>query len=99
MAKSECVLFSAGLTCQHVSQAVDVPHVKRVVAQSVWSVCAECLKERRVSDAEPGAPSDIWLCLKCGFQVSMCAQFAQVQFLKDVLWILVCLASHYRGTV
>nr|XP_054484954.1 ubiquitin carboxyl-terminal hydrolase 45 isoform X3 [Agelaius phoeniceus] len=58
----------SGLTCQHVSQAVDVPHVKRAVAQSVWSVCAECLKERRLSDAEPGAPSDIWLCLKCGFQ-------------------------------
>ncbi|KAM3675995.1 ubiquitin carboxyl-terminal hydrolase 45 isoform 3-T4 [Ammospiza maritima maritima] len=58
----------SGLTCQHVSQAVDVPHVKRAVAQSVWSVCAECLRERRLSDAEPGAPSDIWLCLKCGFQ-------------------------------
>ncbi|XP_041270764.1 ubiquitin carboxyl-terminal hydrolase 45 isoform X1 [Onychostruthus taczanowskii] len=58
----------SGLTCQHVGQAVDVHHVKRAVAQSVWSVCAECLKERRLSDAEPGAPSDIWLCLKCGFQ-------------------------------
>ncbi|XP_063245769.1 ubiquitin carboxyl-terminal hydrolase 45 isoform X2 [Prinia subflava] len=58
----------SGLTCQHVSQAVDVHHVKRAVAQSVWSVCAECLKERRMSDGEPVAPSDIWLCLKCGFQ-------------------------------
>uniref|UniRef100_A0A8C0E9Q8 Ubiquitin carboxyl-terminal hydrolase n=1 Tax=Bubo bubo TaxID=30461 RepID=A0A8C0E9Q8_BUBBB len=62
------VLFSLGLTCQHVSQAVDVHHVKRVVAQSVWSICAECLKERRMSDGEPVAPSDIWLCLKCGSQ-------------------------------
>ncbi|KFZ54192.1 Ubiquitin carboxyl-terminal hydrolase 45, partial [Podiceps cristatus] len=58
----------SGLTCQHVSQAVDVHHVKRAVAQSVWSICAECLKERRMSDGEPVAPSDIWLCLKCGFQ-------------------------------
>uniref|UniRef100_A0A8C0ECS4 Ubiquitin carboxyl-terminal hydrolase n=1 Tax=Bubo bubo TaxID=30461 RepID=A0A8C0ECS4_BUBBB len=58
----------SGLTCQHVSQAVDVHHVKRVVAQSVWSICAECLKERRMSDGEPVAPSDIWLCLKCGSQ-------------------------------
>uniref|UniRef100_A0A8C3UEE9 Ubiquitin carboxyl-terminal hydrolase n=1 Tax=Catharus ustulatus TaxID=91951 RepID=A0A8C3UEE9_CATUS len=58
----------SGLTCQHVSQAVDVHHVKRAVAQSVWSVCAECLKERRMSDGEPVAPSDIWLCLKCGSQ-------------------------------
>ncbi|XP_074902761.1 ubiquitin carboxyl-terminal hydrolase 45 [Buteo buteo] len=58
----------SGLTCQHVSQAVDVHHVKRAVAQSVWSICAECLKERRMSDGEPVAPSDIWLCLKCGSQ-------------------------------
>ncbi|NXA43608.1 UBP45 hydrolase, partial [Eudromia elegans] len=58
----------AGLTCQHVSQAVDVHHVKRAVAQSVWSICSECLKERRMSDGEPVAPSDVWLCLKCGSQ-------------------------------
>ncbi|NXU73303.1 UBP45 hydrolase, partial [Oreotrochilus melanogaster] len=58
----------SGLTCQHVGQAVDVHHVKRAVAQSVWSICAECLKERRMSDGEPVAPSDIWLCLKCGSQ-------------------------------
>ncbi|NXI36333.1 UBP45 hydrolase, partial [Galbula dea] len=58
----------SGLTCQHVSQAVDVHHVKRAVAQSIWSICAECLKERRMSDGEPVAPSDIWLCLKCGSQ-------------------------------
>ncbi|NXS07225.1 UBP45 hydrolase, partial [Neodrepanis coruscans] len=58
----------SGLTCQHVSQAVDVHHVKRAVAQSIWSICAECLRERRMSDGEPVAPSDIWLCLRCGFQ-------------------------------
>ncbi|XP_053917348.1 ubiquitin carboxyl-terminal hydrolase 45 isoform X2 [Cuculus canorus] len=58
----------SGLTCQHVSQAVDVHHVKRVVAQTVWSICGECLKERRMSDGEPVAPTDIWMCLKCGSQ-------------------------------
>ncbi|XP_065587121.1 ubiquitin carboxyl-terminal hydrolase 45 isoform X1 [Cyrtonyx montezumae] len=62
------VSYSLGLTCQHVSQAVDVHHVKRAVAQSIWSICSECLKERRMSDGEPVAPSDIWLCLKCGSQ-------------------------------
>lgn len=72
------MLFSLGLTCQHVSQAVDVHHVKRAVAQSVWSICAECLKERRMSDGEPVAPSDIWLCLKCGSQVSIRCQFMEV---------------------
>ncbi|KAJ7341779.1 hypothetical protein JRQ81_007014 [Phrynocephalus forsythii] len=58
----------AGLTCQHVSQAVDVHNVKRAVAQNVWSICTECLKERRIYDGEPIMPSDIWLCLKCGMQ-------------------------------
>ncbi|KAM9154451.1 ubiquitin carboxyl-terminal hydrolase 45 isoform 1-T2 [Pangshura tecta] len=58
----------AGLTCQHVSQAVDVHHVKRAVAQNVWSICSECLKERRINDGDPMIPSDIWLCLKCGSQ-------------------------------
>nr|XP_060609066.1 ubiquitin carboxyl-terminal hydrolase 45 [Anolis sagrei ordinatus] len=58
----------AGLTCQHVSQAVDVRNVKRAVAQNLWSVCTECLKERRICDGEPVMPSDIWLCLKCGIQ-------------------------------
>ncbi|XP_069707242.1 ubiquitin carboxyl-terminal hydrolase 45 isoform X2 [Phaenicophaeus curvirostris] len=58
----------SGLTCQHVSQAVDVHHVKKAVAQTVWSICGECLKERRMSDGEPVAPSDIWMCLKCGSQ-------------------------------
>uniref|UniRef100_G1KK25 Ubiquitin carboxyl-terminal hydrolase n=1 Tax=Anolis carolinensis TaxID=28377 RepID=G1KK25_ANOCA len=58
----------AGLTCQHVSQAVDVHNVKRTVAQNLWLVCTECLKERRICDGEPVMPSDIWLCLKCGIQ-------------------------------
>ncbi|NXF94069.1 UBP45 hydrolase, partial [Eubucco bourcierii] len=58
----------SGLTCQHVSQAVDVPRVKRAVAQSVWAICAECLRERRMSEGEPLAPADVWLCLKCGSQ-------------------------------
>ncbi|XP_007428833.1 ubiquitin carboxyl-terminal hydrolase 45 [Python bivittatus] len=57
-----------GLTCQHVSQAVDVHHVKRAVAQNVWSICSECLKERRIYNGEPVMPSDIWLCLRCGIQ-------------------------------
>uniref|UniRef100_A0ACB8GCD1 Ubiquitin carboxyl-terminal hydrolase 45 n=1 Tax=Sphaerodactylus townsendi TaxID=933632 RepID=A0ACB8GCD1_9SAUR len=57
-----------GLTCQHVSQAIDVHHVKKAVAQNVWSVCSECLKERRICDGEPVMPADIWLCLKCGAQ-------------------------------
>lgn len=61
---------SIGLTCQHVSQAVDVHNVKRAVAQNVWSICSECLKERRICDGEPVMPSDIWLCLKCGTQVN-----------------------------
>ncbi|XP_029451230.1 ubiquitin carboxyl-terminal hydrolase 45 isoform X2 [Rhinatrema bivittatum] len=58
----------AGLTCQHVSRAVDVNRVKKAVAQNVWSICSECLKERRTSQGEPVSPTDIWLCLKCGHQ-------------------------------
>uniref|UniRef100_A0A2K6GTG4 Ubiquitin carboxyl-terminal hydrolase n=1 Tax=Propithecus coquereli TaxID=379532 RepID=A0A2K6GTG4_PROCO len=58
----------AGLTCQHVSHAISVNHVKRAVAENVWSVCSECLKERRFCDGQPVLPSDIWLCLRCGFQ-------------------------------
>uniref|UniRef100_A0A8C3RX23 Ubiquitin carboxyl-terminal hydrolase n=1 Tax=Chelydra serpentina TaxID=8475 RepID=A0A8C3RX23_CHESE len=64
----QIVSYSIGLTCQHVSQAVDVHHVKRAVAQNVWSICSECLKERRINDGDPVIPSDIWLCLKCGSQ-------------------------------
>ncbi|XP_044244791.2 ubiquitin carboxyl-terminal hydrolase 45 isoform X2 [Ursus arctos] len=58
----------AGFTCQHVSHAISVSHVKKAIAENVWSVCSECLKERRFCDGRPVLPSDIWLCLKCGFQ-------------------------------
>ncbi|OCT80440.1 ubiquitin carboxyl-terminal hydrolase 45 isoform X2 [Xenopus laevis] len=57
-----------GLTCHHVSQAVDVNHVKRAVSQAVWSVCTECMKERRAKDGELVVPVEVWLCLKCGHQ-------------------------------
>ncbi|XP_069091644.1 ubiquitin carboxyl-terminal hydrolase 45 isoform X2 [Pleurodeles waltl] len=58
----------AGLTCQHVGQAVDVNQVKRSLGQNVWCICWDCLRERRTSDGEPVAPTDVWLCLKCGHQ-------------------------------
>ncbi|EHB09502.1 Ubiquitin carboxyl-terminal hydrolase 45 [Heterocephalus glaber] len=58
----------AGLTCQHVSHAVSVNHVKKAITENLWSVCSECLKERRFYDGQSVLPSDIWLCLKCGFQ-------------------------------
>ncbi|KAM5163770.1 ubiquitin carboxyl-terminal hydrolase 45 isoform 2-T3 [Mantella aurantiaca] len=57
-----------GLTCHHVSQAVDVIQVKKAVSQNVWSSCIDCVKERRMKDGEPVAPADVWLCLKCGHQ-------------------------------
>ncbi|XP_035880403.1 ubiquitin carboxyl-terminal hydrolase 45 isoform X3 [Phyllostomus discolor] len=60
--------IAVGFTCQHVSHAVNVNHVKKAIAENVWSVCSECLKERRFYDGQPVLPSDIWLCLKCGFQ-------------------------------
>ncbi|KAM6181757.1 ubiquitin carboxyl-terminal hydrolase 45 [Erethizon dorsatum] len=60
--------ITVGLTCQHVSHAVSVNHVKKAIAENPWSVCSECLKERRFYDGQPVLPSDIWLCLKCGFQ-------------------------------
>ncbi|XP_060987545.1 ubiquitin carboxyl-terminal hydrolase 45 isoform X3 [Dama dama] len=59
---------AVGLTCQHISHAVSVHHVKKAVAENLRSVCLECLKERRSCDGPPGLPPDIWLCLKCGFQ-------------------------------
>ncbi|XP_048209734.1 ubiquitin carboxyl-terminal hydrolase 45 isoform X2 [Perognathus longimembris pacificus] len=58
----------AGLTCQHVSHAVSVNHVKKAIAENLWSVCSECLRERRFCDGQPVLPSDVWLCLKCGYQ-------------------------------
>ncbi|KAM9316627.1 ubiquitin carboxyl-terminal hydrolase 45 [Gastrophryne carolinensis] len=57
-----------GLTCHHVQQAVDVHQVKRAVSQNVWSTCEDCIKERRMKDGEPIAPTDVWLCFKCGHQ-------------------------------
>ncbi|XP_036915617.1 ubiquitin carboxyl-terminal hydrolase 45 isoform X2 [Sturnira hondurensis] len=57
-----------GFTCQHVTHAVNVNHVKKAIAENLWSVCSECLKERRFYDGQPVLSSDIWLCLKCGFQ-------------------------------
>uniref|UniRef100_I3MRT2 Ubiquitin carboxyl-terminal hydrolase n=1 Tax=Ictidomys tridecemlineatus TaxID=43179 RepID=I3MRT2_ICTTR len=60
--------IAGGLTCQHVSHAVSVNHVKRAVAENLWSVCSECLKERRFYEGQPVLSSDTWLCLKCGFQ-------------------------------
>ncbi|XP_065744828.1 ubiquitin carboxyl-terminal hydrolase 45 isoform X4 [Phocoena phocoena] len=58
----------AGFTCQHVSNAISVNHVKKAIVENLWSVCLECLKERKFYDGQPVLPSDIWLCLKCGFQ-------------------------------
>ncbi|XP_031730277.1 ubiquitin carboxyl-terminal hydrolase 45 isoform X2 [Anarrhichthys ocellatus] len=59
----------SGLTCQHVSKAVDLSSVKKSVVSSMWLVCSECLKERTMIDGEPAASHDILVCLKCGFQV------------------------------
>ncbi|XP_030250178.1 ubiquitin carboxyl-terminal hydrolase 45 [Sparus aurata] len=58
----------SGLTCQHVSKAVDLNSVKKSVLSSVWLMCSECLKERTMIDGEPAASHDIVVCLKCGFQ-------------------------------
>ncbi|KAM4866007.1 ubiquitin carboxyl-terminal hydrolase 45 isoform 2-T2 [Thomomys bottae] len=58
----------AGLTCQHISRAVSVNHVKKAIAENLWSVCSECLRERRFCDGQPVLSSDVWLCLKCGYQ-------------------------------
>ncbi|XP_065744827.1 ubiquitin carboxyl-terminal hydrolase 45 isoform X3 [Phocoena phocoena] len=59
---------AVGFTCQHVSNAISVNHVKKAIVENLWSVCLECLKERKFYDGQPVLPSDIWLCLKCGFQ-------------------------------
>lgn len=64
-------VFFTGLTCQHVSKAVDLNSVKKTVLSSVWFVCSDCLKERPVIDSDPGASKDIVVCLKCGFQVNL----------------------------
>lgn len=64
-----CIVIFTGLTCQHVSKAVDLNSVKKTVLSTVWFVCSDCLKERTMIDSEPGASNDIVVCLKCGFQV------------------------------
>ncbi|XP_034031317.1 ubiquitin carboxyl-terminal hydrolase 45 [Thalassophryne amazonica] len=58
----------SGLTCQHVSKAVDLTSVKKAVSSSLWLVCSECLKERTMIDGELAAFHEILVCLKCGFQ-------------------------------
>ncbi|XP_006865905.1 PREDICTED: ubiquitin carboxyl-terminal hydrolase 45 [Chrysochloris asiatica] len=60
--------IAVALICQHVSHAISVNHVKKAVAENLWSVCSECLKQRKFCDGQPVLTSDIWLCLKCGFQ-------------------------------
>lgn len=57
-----------GLTCQHVSRAVDLSSVKKAVTGSLWSVCSDCLKERNMLEGESAGAHDILVCLKCGFQ-------------------------------
>ncbi|KAL7842947.1 hypothetical protein SRHO_G00246360 [Serrasalmus rhombeus] len=59
---------SAGLTCQHVSKAVELNSVKKAVTGSPWSVCLDCMKERDVLEMEQVGTHDIRVCLKCGFQ-------------------------------
>ncbi|KAM3931965.1 ubiquitin carboxyl-terminal hydrolase 45 [Leptodactylus fuscus] len=66
-----------GLTCHHVSRAVDVTRVKKAVSQSVWSTCTECMKERRTKDGEFAPSVDVWLCLKCGHQGCSAASESQ----------------------
>ncbi|KAL0984660.1 hypothetical protein UPYG_G00144850 [Umbra pygmaea] len=58
----------SGLTCQHVSKAVDLSSVKKAVTSSMWSTCSDCLRERTMVDGEPISAHDILVCLKCGFQ-------------------------------
>lgn len=58
----------SGLTCQHVSKAVDLNSVKKSVLSSVWLVCSECLKERSLIDGEAVGSHEILVCLNCGFQ-------------------------------
>uniref|UniRef100_A0A8C1L6E8 Ubiquitin carboxyl-terminal hydrolase n=1 Tax=Cyprinus carpio TaxID=7962 RepID=A0A8C1L6E8_CYPCA len=57
-----------GLTCQHVSRAVDLSSVKKAVTGNLWSVCSDCLKERNMLEGETAGAHDILVCLKCGFQ-------------------------------
>ncbi|XP_057689914.1 ubiquitin carboxyl-terminal hydrolase 45 isoform X3 [Corythoichthys intestinalis] len=58
----------SGLTCQHVTRAVELNSVKKSVLSSLWWVCCDCLKERTMINNEPPGFQDILVCLKCGFQ-------------------------------
>ncbi|XP_077455383.1 ubiquitin carboxyl-terminal hydrolase 45 isoform X2 [Stigmatopora argus] len=58
----------SGLTCQHVTKAVELNSMKKSVLSSLWWVCCDCLKERTMINSEPTAFQDILVCLKCGFQ-------------------------------
>ncbi|XP_076837242.1 ubiquitin carboxyl-terminal hydrolase 45 [Brachyhypopomus gauderio] len=58
----------SGLTCQHVSKGVELSSVKKAVVGSLWSVCADCMRERDVINTEQADAHDILVCLKCGFQ-------------------------------
>ncbi|XP_066512494.1 ubiquitin carboxyl-terminal hydrolase 45-like [Hoplias malabaricus] len=58
----------SGLTCQHVSKAVELNSVKKAVTGSLWSVCSDCMKERDAVEMEQVGSHDIRVCLKCGFQ-------------------------------
>uniref|UniRef100_A0AAR2KRL3 Ubiquitin carboxyl-terminal hydrolase n=1 Tax=Pygocentrus nattereri TaxID=42514 RepID=A0AAR2KRL3_PYGNA len=60
--------LKSGLTCQHVSKAVELNSVKKAVTGSLWSVCLDCMKERDVLEMEQVGTHDIRVCLKCGFQ-------------------------------
>ncbi|XP_038655456.1 ubiquitin carboxyl-terminal hydrolase 45 isoform X3 [Scyliorhinus canicula] len=58
----------SGSACQHICRAVDLIQVKKAVTQNHWSVCAECAKCLKAHDEEPDISSNIWMCLKCGYQ-------------------------------
>lgn len=58
----------SGLTCQHVSKAVDLNSVKKAITGTIWSVCSDCMKERDVLETDQTGAHDILVCLKCGFQ-------------------------------
>ncbi|XP_078398434.1 ubiquitin carboxyl-terminal hydrolase 45 isoform X2 [Cetorhinus maximus] len=67
----------SGSACQHIGRAVDLIQVKKAVTQNHWSVCAECAKSLKVHDDEPDVSSNVWMCLKCGYQG--CSQSSQGQ--------------------
>ncbi|XP_062843969.1 ubiquitin carboxyl-terminal hydrolase 45 isoform X2 [Trichomycterus rosablanca] len=70
----------SGLTCQHVSKAVELSSVKKAVTGGLWSVCADCLRERDVFETQRAGADDILVCLKCGFQG--CGQSERQHWIK-----------------